>query len=367
MAYPSLRSEFWSKDVLRKPFLFQAIQGFFNRVKLVTKAPKILSSTSAFGFMTLNCTPTCACLLHQLVRSLGAQSALDPLLCVQWPAQDWSCQNASESDGWHGEAGSQQNHWLILVCVNHHHNFMETCLLSPLLPLALRSLGGTHMMLSNFYKRSSCSLFPSPTHNTFLALILLDLTAAFEIIQVCSHNSISLSPLFPHSGLPLWGIFTVSFVELVSVGLRIKSKLSSFLYFFLGHFMQIHSFNVASKCESAAQTSTLSTHVPLDLSFSPWPNWWSHTDTHQVLCSLLWQMVSPLSCINENLGIVLDTCPFFYSKSIYHEALLTSSSYMFLNPFLHLCHCFRPSPVSHLDESSLTGLHHRGPSNPFPT
>lgn len=64
---------------------------------------------------------------------------------------------------------------------------------------------------------------------------------------------------------------------------------------------------------------------------SLWPNWWSHTDTHQVLCSLLWQMVSPLSCKNENLGIVLDTCPFIHSKSIYHQALLTSSSYMFLN------------------------------------
>lgn len=253
-------------------------------------------------------------------------------------------QNASESDGWHGEAGSQQNHWLILVCVNHHQYFMKTCLLSPLLSLALKSLSGTHMMQSNFYKHGSCSLFLSPTPNTFLALILLDLTAAFEIIQVCSRNSISLSPLFPHSGLPLWGVFTVSFVELVSVGLRIKSKLS-FFTFFLGHFMQIHSFNVASKCESAAQTSTLSTQVPLDLSFFPWPNWWSHTDTPKVLCSLLWQMVSPLNCINENLGIVLDSCPSATpNPSIMKPFWLPPPTCSWIHFFT--CHCFRLSPLS---------------------
>ena len=238
--------------------------------------------------------------------------------------------------------------------VNHHQNSMEVYLVCPLLPLTLRSLAGdiwrceTSTNVANVHR-----LFPCPTQWHIFSLILLDLAAASDIpFTAPSQNSVCLASLVLHSSFslgmpslpPLWLVHLHSDVKC-----WFKDQVQAFFLPLLfskqvhasASFQSTFYIPMASKLESPAQTSTLSTHIPLDLSVVP-----------QTLISMTRFMVTHKHAqnwdlcyvpyfgkwhhhwdINQNLGIVLDTCLFLESPTPFcHQALLISTSYMFLNP-----------------------------------
>ena len=98
-------------------------------------AKPVLPCDHSLGFMFVSSTRLWAS------GEGGQRMCLIPF-SVQWPAQDWSCQEASEKEWMVGGGGSQRNHWLssAWVSCHCHQKLMDSCLLSPV--LALRSLAG---------------------------------------------------------------------------------------------------------------------------------------------------------------------------------------------------------------------------------
>lgn len=157
---------------------------------------------------------------------------------------------------------------------------MESSLLSALLPLALRSLSGTHdavKLLQTWFLLTVS--FPHSQH-------IFSPHFTWPHSSFWDHSSLFLQLYFLITSVPtLWssslGCLHCLLCRAGKCWFEDRSKLSSFLYVFLGHFMQIHSFNVASKCESVVQTSTLSTHDPF-LSLHDQID--DHTQTHTKCC-----------------------------------------------------------------------------------
>lgn len=218
---------------------------------------------------------------------------------------------------WNELMGAGQNHWLILQSVNHHQKHGNLLAL-PSAALDINKSSWGHRWhsrpLNEHFMLTDCVLPPLATH--FWRSFHLTSQQFSICSRIPSWNTLSLASLSPHSLLLLSGdSFTVS-----SAGWRSSAVPSSVAVRPMSEPSASSRLRVSVSLlhpycfQTWMASSDLYSEHPCSLGSSSSTSDYLHDQVHghtqalmkpgPLLCSLFWQMASPLSCFNQNLGIL---------------------------------------------------------------